>query len=143
MGWFGVLVDPGGAPFALWQPKMQVWAKGREKGGTASRTPLENGGSKSLSSRLYDNVVPDTPNALDLSGDFPRPLLFFGIIDKPAELYDPFEGFHADLTGLCDRVGYQVGFDRRRNGGVVDVFPGALLCSSAGTSRQCHYERDA
>jgi len=22
MGWFGILVDPGGAAFALWQPKM-------------------------------------------------------------------------------------------------------------------------
>jgi predicted enzyme related to lactoylglutathione lyase len=21
MGWFGVLIDPGGAAFALWQPK--------------------------------------------------------------------------------------------------------------------------
>jgi hypothetical protein len=23
MGWFGILLDPGGAAFALWQPKMQ------------------------------------------------------------------------------------------------------------------------
>jgi len=22
MGWFSILVDPGGAAFALWQPKM-------------------------------------------------------------------------------------------------------------------------